>query len=314
MPRKRRTKRGSAHFRAAPLLFLAALIGAVVAFAVYPRHAHRQTSPAVPSKIAARLTAEPSAPFSAAPTVTPPAKATPSPIASASASPAASPAPSPGSARVAIVVDDCGQWIDTERAFLRLPIPLTLAVLPYVRYTKTIADDAAAAGKGVMLHLPMEPISHLYPGPGEITIAMSDAQIAAQTNADVEQVPLAKGFNNHEGSAATADPRVMRDVLNVAKAHDLFFIDSRTTAQTVAAATASAQGVPSASRQVFLDDHASVAYTESMLERAAAIAKRDGSAIAIGHPKSTTLQALTLMYPKMQAQGIQFVFAAQLVR
>ncbi len=164
-----------------------------------------------------------------------------------------------------------------------------------------------------MLHLPMEPLSHADPGPGEITTAMSDDAIARQTQDDLAQVPAAAGVNNHEGSLASSDARVMRDVMAVIKAHGLFFIDSRTNAQTVAARTAREQGVANASRDVFLDNQADVAYTESMLARTVAIAKRDGSAIAIGHPKPTTLEALREMYPKMQAQGVRFVPASTLV-
>ncbi len=213
---------------------------------------------------------------------------------------------------VAIVIDDCGQWIATERGYLALPIPLTLSVLPYVHYSAQIAGEAVAAGKGVMLHLPMEPISHANPGPGEIKTAMTDDAVIAQTQADVAQVPLAKGVNNHEGSEASADDRVMKDVIGVVKAHDLFFVDSRTSANSVGAQQARDAGVPTASRDVFLDNRADVAYTESMLEKTIEIAQRNGSAIAIGHPKPTTLEALRLMYPKMRLQGVRFVLASDL--
>lgn len=214
---------------------------------------------------------------------------------------------------MAIIIDDCGQWLDTEQQLIALPIPITFAVLPHVRYTERIAQEAAAAGKGVMLHLPMEPISHIYPGPGEIKDGMTDSQVTRQTEDDLAQVPLAKGVNNHEGSEATADDRVMKDVLAVLKQRDLFFVDSRTSAKTVAQALAQDDGVPNARRNVFLDDRPDVAYTESMLEQAVAIAKRDGSAIAIGHPKPTTLAAIRDLYPKMQAQGVQFVLVQNLV-
>ena len=216
--------------------------------------------------------------------------------------------------RVAIIIDDCGQWPAIERGYIALPIALTLSVMPHVRYTAEIAQAAAAAGKGVMLHLPMEPLSHINPGAGKITTTMSDAQIIAQTNDDLAQVPLAKGVNNHEGSAASADPRVMRDVIAVIKDHGLFFIDSMTSAASVGAQTASAGGVPTASRDVFLDNREDVAYTESMLEQAVRVAKRHGSAIAIGHPRATTLAALTQFYPKMQGEGVRFVLASELVR
>lgn len=213
-----------------------------------------------------------------------------------------------------MIVDDCGQWLDIERGYLALPIELTLSVMPHERYTQLIAREARSAGKGVMLHLPMEPLSHVFPGRGEIKGAMSDAQIVAQTQDDIAQVPLAAGVNNHEGSAASADPRVMNLVIGVVKQHGLFFIDSRTNGASVAAATAAAAGVPTASRAVFLDNVADVSATEAQLERAVAVAKATGSAIAIGHPRPTTLRALTEYYPKMQAEGVRFVLASSLVR
>lgn len=302
MPRKRSRRRGR---NTTPLIVVALIFLAAVAWAIYPRGPHHR--PAVHRRVAVALTPSPAA-----------SPAAPSPAASAAASPIASPIASPppvapGSAKVAIIIDDCGQWLDTEQALIALPIPLTLSVLPHVRYTERIAQEASDAGKGVMLHLPMEPLSHAYPGPGEIKDAMTDDEVTKQTEDDVAQVPLAKGANNHEGSEASADDRVMKDVIAVMKAHDLFFVDSRTNAKTVAQTVAQGDGVPNAKRDVFLDNQADVAYTESMLERAVEIAKRNGSAIAIGHPKPTTLAAIRELYPKMQAQGVQFVLAQTLV-
>lgn len=216
--------------------------------------------------------------------------------------------------KLALIVDDCGQWIDTERAFIALGIPLTLSVLPSVAYTGEIAREASDAGKGVMLHLPMETLSGKYPGPGEVTTAMSDDAIIAQVQADLAQVPLARGVNNHEGSKASANRRVMRDVIGVLAQHgDLFFVDSRTNAATVGEQTAQELGVPTARRNVFLDDRADVAYSEAQLLDAAAIAKRQGSAIAIGHPRPTTLAAVRAMIPRLEADGIQFVLVQDLV-
>jgi uncharacterized protein len=211
-------------------------------------------------------------------------------------------------------VDDCGQWIDTERAFIALDIPLTLSVLPSVEYTGEIAREASDAGKGVMLHLPMEALSGENPGRGKVTTTMSDAAIVAQVQADLAQVPQARGVNNHEGSKASADARVMRAVIGVLAQHgDLFFIDSRTNAASVGEATAQELGVPTARRNVFLDNRADVAYSEAQLLEAAAIAKRQGSAIAIGHPRPTTLAAVRAMIPRLAADGIQFVLVQDLV-
>ncbi|HKU67175.1 MAG TPA: divergent polysaccharide deacetylase family protein [Candidatus Baltobacteraceae bacterium] len=308
MARKRSRRRTA---NPAPLLLVALVIAAIVGWAIYPRGHRPQTAP---HRSVALVTASPSpAPIVAATTSAPPSPAA-SPALSPSASPAAPASPAAGNAQVAIIIDDCGQWLDTERALIGLPIPITLSVLPHVHYTAQIAQEAAGAGKGVMLHIPMEPLSHAYPGPGEIKDAMTDEQVRQQTEDDVAQVPLAKGANNHEGSEASADDRVMKDVVAVLKAHDLFFVDSRTNARSVGQAVAQDDGVPSAKRDVFLDNQASVAYTESMLERAVEVAKRNGSAIAIGHPKPTTLAAIRDLYPKMQAEGVTFVLAQSLVR
>ncbi len=232
----------------------------------------------------------------------------------ATATPSPAPLPSASGAQLAIIIDDAGQWPRTEQALIALPVPLTLSVLPDVRYTQLISNEATAAGKGVMLHLPMEPYSKLNPGPGKITTTMSDAQIAAQVAADLADVPLAQGVNNHEGSKATADPRVMRDVASaIAKHGNLFFIDSMTTPKSVAEQAARAAGVPAARRDVFLDNQADTTYTESQLFQAAAIARLHGSAIAIGHPRPTTLAALRAVIPKLEAQGIRFVLVRDLV-
>jgi len=241
------------------------------------------------------------------------------PTVSASPTLSASPAPrtpAPAEhARVALIIDDCGQWPTIERGFLALPIALTLSVLPHVRYTATIAQEAHAAGKGVMLHLPMETLSGLDPGPGTIATSMDDDQVAAQVEDDLDQVPLASGVNNHEGSKASADARVMRVVMQVlSRHHDLFFIDSRTSAASVAANVAGESGIRAASRAVFLDNRADLAYTESQLREAAAIATRSGSAIAIGHPRETTLAAVRALIPEFRAQGIAFVLAGSLAR
>jgi uncharacterized protein len=223
-------------------------------------------------------------------------------------------APRDGAPRLAIIIDDCGQWPDTERGFIALPAALTLSVLPHVRYGAQIARDADAAGKGVMLHLPMEPRSGKDPGQGGILTSMDDATIAAQVRDDLSAVPLAAGVNNHEGSRATADDRVMRDVAAVLAQKHVFFIDSRTGSDTVAEQSATAAGVPTARRDVFLDDVADVDATESELRRAAAIAKTKGSAIAIGHPRPTTLVAVRTLLPELQHEGIVFVLARDLVR
>lgn len=305
MPRKRPSRRAR---HPAPLILTAIVFAALVVYAVYPRAQHRRVASRQSVPVAAVSPSPEPLPVT---TSTPAATAQPSaPI----ASPTAAYVPhNAGTAQVAIIIDDCGQWLDTERALIALPIPITLAVLPHVRYSQRIAQEAAAAGKGVMLHLPMEPVSHIYPGPGEIKDGMTDGEVIRQTEDDLAQVPLAKGANNHEGSLASADDRVMKDVMSVMKEHHLFFVDSRTSAKTVAQQVAQEDGVQNARRNVFLDNDPDLVQTEAQLEQAVAIAERHGSAIAIGHPKPTTLAAIRALYPKLQAEGVQFVLAQDLV-
>lgn len=342
---KRRRSRRRSSFSPGPIvvaLAAAIVLGGAIELIVRgdvtprpPRHHHPSqiAATAVPAAAPAMTAAPAPTPLSsqvpatetpaAMPSTETPPGATPSPPgatpsaetpAPETPSPSAKPAAAAGGAKLALIIDDCGQWPETERGFIALPAPLTLSVLPHVRYGDTIAHDAVAAGKGVMLHLPMEPRAKIYPGPGEITVAMNDDAIEKQVDEDIADVPLATGVNNHEGSRATSDDRVMRDVSAVLAQHRLFFIDSRTSASSVGERDASEAGVPTARRDVFLDDVAELAATEEQLRRAAAIAKLHGSAIAIGHPRPTTLAAVRALVPELQREGIDFVLARDLVR
>jgi polysaccharide deacetylase 2 family uncharacterized protein YibQ len=218
-----------------------------------------------------------------------------------------------GRPRLAIIIDDCGQWPDTERAFVALPFPLTLSVLPHVRFGSAIARDASAAGKGVMLHLPMQTISGRYPGPGTITTTMPDAAIRDEVAGDLAELPQARGVNNHEGSLATQDARVMGDIADVLVHDKQFFIDSRTSSASVGESVARGRGVPSASRSVFLDNVDDEAAVEARLREAISDARSTGSAIAIGHPRAATLAAVRIVAPTAAADGVELTLASALV-
>jgi len=231
--------------------------------------------------------------------------------------PAPFPSRSPGPSKLAIIIDDCGYNVARCEQFFKLPIPLTFSILPMTPYARQIADDAVAADKSIILHLPMEPLvagAHDDPGPGVITTSMSDAQVQSQVDEDLASLPPVPGANNHMGSKATADARVMRDVLEVFKRDHEFFIDSRTSPQSVGLRTARELGIPTAARDVFLDNQATVPYVESQLDVAQRTALAHGTAIAIGHPNDATAQALAALIPQMQAAGVTFVPAADLVK
>ncbi len=236
----------------------------------------------------------------------------PSPAASLQPEPSASPVKS--APRLAIIIDDCGYNLERDRRFLALPIPITLSILPKTPHGQEIAQEAVAAGKSVMLHLPMEPESaQAHPGPGVITTAMDDEQVKAEVESDIESLPDIPGANNHMGSKATSDPRVMRDVLGVFHQHQLFFIDSMTSQTTVGESLARDMGVPTAARDVFLDNFTDLPYVERQLTAAEDVARKKGTAIAIGHPNESTAAALAALIPKIEAAGIVFVPAQTLV-
>ena len=309
VPRKARSRRSRS-----PLAPILVLVFAIFAgwWLLRPR-SHAQQAPVHHTPVALLASPSPSVEASATPrraalpTTTP---TTPEPVSHPSGTITANPPTS--RAKLAIIIDDCGQWLAVERGFIALGVPVTLSVLPDVHGTKTIADEAQAAGKGVMLHLPMETLSGLNPGPGEVTTEMSDKKIDAVVSADLAQIPFAQGVNNHEGSKATANARVMHDVAHVLEERHLFFVDSRTNAKSVAAETTKALGIPTASRDVFLDNQANEAYTIGQLREAGRIALAHGSAIAIGHPRATTLAALQAMLPEFAHAGITLVLVRDL--
>jgi uncharacterized protein len=225
-------------------------------------------------------------------------------------------AAAPGRAAVAIVIDDLGNELSPARRIASWPEPVSGAVLPGLAWSAASARALSEGGKQVLLHLPMEPqgFPRVRPGPGVILRAQSDGEIARVLEEDLATVPGAAGVNNHMGSAATADPRVMRAVARVLSRRGLFFVDSRTTDATVAERTAEEESVPSARRRVFLDDVATEAAVRERLEEAVARAKAEGSCIAIGHPYPATLAVLEKELPGIGEKGVRLVKVGELVR
>jgi uncharacterized protein len=217
--------------------------------------------------------------------------------------------------RAAIIIDDLGQDLDAAHKLMQLPYPLTFSVLPYLRYTGETAQEAHEAGREVMLHLPMEPQagSGADPGQGAIRIGMSASSVAETVDADFRAVPFAEGANNHMGSGATADSRLMGEVMEGLRKRHAYFVDSRTTASSTALAAARAHNVPTFFRSVFLDDKESVAYTLGQLEEFQRVVEANGVGIAIGHPHPTTLTALARFLPQFSRNNIQLVYASQVV-
>ncbi len=157
-------------------------------------------------------------------------------------------------------------------------------------------------------------IPAVRPGPGVVLRAQSEAQIVDTLERDLASVPGVTGINNHMGSAATADPRVMQAVASVLARRGLFFVDSRTTISTVARDAAEDAGVPSVSRRVFLDDEATVEAVKRSLDELVRRATEEGAALAIGHPHPATLEVLERELPKLKGRGVKLVRVRDLVK
>jgi polysaccharide deacetylase 2 family uncharacterized protein YibQ len=216
----------------------------------------------------------------------------------------------------AIIIDDLGQNLQAARQLLALPYSLTLSVLPHLRDSMQTAEEARHAGREVMLHLPMQPEagSQASPGKGEIRIGMTSPEVERTLQSDLASVPHAVGVNNHMGSRATADPRLMAAVMrSLAKRH-LYFVDSRTTAASLALDAARQQGLPAFYRSVFLDDTETVFYTLGQLRQFRRVLEEQGAALAIGHPYPTTIAALAKFLPELERDDVQLAPPSRLVR
>jgi polysaccharide deacetylase 2 family uncharacterized protein YibQ len=176
-----------------------------------------------------------------------------------------------------------------------------------------IATEAHRRGFQVILHLPMQSVANETPEAQELHPGMPASEVAALVDLFLKNVPDAAGVNNHQGSQATADAALMDELMPVLRDRRLFYVDSRTTATTVAYDTAQDFGVRSAFRNVpFLDDVAEVAAVRKQLELALRGAREKGEAVAIGHPHPATLQALREVLPQARAQGVRLVPASEL--
>ncbi len=237
-------------------------------------------------------------------------------VATHEAPPSKPPRKTPNNApKLAIILDDLGSDQAAAEAIFALPYPLTISVLPNHEYSVAIAEKAHSRGVQVMLHLPMESLTNQAPEPQELHIGMSALQVQQALKEMLSDVPHVEGVNNHQGSRATSDPALMDELMPALRSRKLFFIDSRTTAATVAFDIAERDHVRSAFRNVpFLDDVQDETAIRGQLQAAIRGAKEKGQAIAIGHPYRETLRALKAMLPQAEKQGVRLVHASDLVQ
>jgi uncharacterized protein len=221
----------------------------------------------------------------------------------------------PRRGKIVLILDDVGFEHQPVSDAIRIDPNLNFSVLPNAPHAVEVATQLHERGFEVLCHLPMEPeqFPRVSPGAGAVLTSMSDDEIARTTLKNVEAVPYARGVNNHMGSRATADRRVMESVL-AALPEDMYFIDSRTTPASVAASVARQMSVRAASRNVFLDDVETESGVRRQLRELAHEADERGIAVGIGHMYPVTIRVLQADVPKLRSQGFRFVRASQAVR
>ena len=193
---------------------------------------------------------------------------------------------------VSIVLDDMGlNQLHSDWA-VSLKAPLTLSYLPYAKNLANQTQSARAEGHELLIHLPMEPRGNADPGPGALMVDMDQMEIKKRLARALYVFPGAIGVNNHMGSLFTADQRVMSIVLTQIKSSGQLFLDSLTTSNSLVAQLGDKLNVPVVSRDVFLDDIDKEDEIVRRLREVERVALDKGTAIAIGHPRVTTLRVL----------------------
>ena len=217
--------------------------------------------------------------------------------------------------KIAIIIDDFGYRNDyVTDGFLALKADLTYAVIPGHEHSYFFSEKAKSAGFEVIVHMPMENTGKTY----------GEEQFVLKTDMDVEtiqrrvinafnQIPSAIGMNNHQGSKASADQRIMSTIARVLKDKNKFFVDSRTTVETIGETTMKIFDVPTASRNVFLDNDDDEEKITVQLMKLVKKSEEKGTAIGIGHVKPKTLNVLKKHIPKLQKDGYKFEFVSKML-
>ncbi|MFH0762993.1 MAG: divergent polysaccharide deacetylase family protein [Candidatus Omnitrophota bacterium] len=220
----------------------------------------------------------------------------------------------PGSqGKIAIVLDDWGYSLNNMRLIDEIKSPFTAAILPNLRYSGEAAEQLHKRGFEVILHLPMEPQSKMGMEKDTILTSMNEGEIKAIVREGLDNVSYACGVNNHMGSKATEDERLMREVFAELKNKRLYFLDSAVTATSVPSDLARSMKMPFIKRDVFLDNRLEPEYIRGQFNKLKAIAAKKGFAVGVGHDRKVTLEVLKEIMPESEKEGYQFVFVSELV-
>jgi polysaccharide deacetylase 2 family uncharacterized protein YibQ len=216
---------------------------------------------------------------------------------------------------VAIIIDDLGYDKHIARQLSKLNGKLTFSILPYSPFQTEIIRLSKDRGIETMLHLPMEPIEYpkVDPGPGALLTSMMPDQLIHQLNKNLNALPDVKGVNNHMGSKMTAESGQMYQIFSILKKKNLYFVDSRTSSQTLCKPSARLLQIQFAQRDVFLDHIQETQFIRKQINKLIRIARRNGYAVGIGHPHPITYKVLYEMLPDLQKK-VRLVPASKIVQ
>ena len=217
---------------------------------------------------------------------------------------------------IVLVIDDFGYRNDNiSDGFLNLSIPITCAIIPGHTASKKFAEKAVSYGKEVIIHMPMESENY-SPGEDEYKLltSMTSELLENKLIQAFESLPEAIGMNNHQGSKATSDSKTMTVLASVLKDRGKYFIDSRTSSLTIGEKTMISFGVPTARRNIFLDNNNDLVKIEEQMNKLANSAKKNGVAVGLGHARKNTLSVIEKVVPDLLDKGFVFQFASQVVK
>jgi polysaccharide deacetylase 2 family uncharacterized protein YibQ len=202
-------------------------------------------------------------------------------------------------AKLAILIDDFGYRQQNENQVLQMPKAVSIAIFPNAPDSRIMMEKAHQQGREILIHLPMAPLSKQPLEKDTLTPSMSSEEVKRIVDQAIKSIPYAVGINNHMGSAMTSSLPGMEKVMQAMNAHSLFFLDSMTIGNTKSVQAAAGTQVRVIKRNVFLDDVQNETEIRKQFERAIQLARRNGYAIAIGHPHPTTVRVLQQMLPNL---------------
>lgn len=223
-------------------------------------------------------------------------------------------APLPIKGKIAIVLDDWGYNLNNLPTIEKIKYPLTIAVLPNIKYSARVAKELYARGFEIILHLPMQPKENVPLEKNTILVTLTRKDILEIMNDDLSKIVYAKGVSNHMGSKATSDARVMSVILKELKRRHLYFLDSYVTADSVVFSLAEKNGLKTLKRDIFLDNKAAPDYIRQQLNKLKTEASKRGFAIGIGHDRPATVAVLKELMPQIAKEGYKFVFLSELLQ